>query len=118
MELHELLVQFGFSRNFTKVLLYFIQHGDDKSIRVRDIERAVDLRQPEVSIAIKQLIDRKWVKINPSLKTREKGRPTKKYRLAIPVEKIAEYIAEAIDCRIARDVDLQVDICAAMIGRS
>jgi predicted transcriptional regulator len=53
----------------------------------RDIERGTDLRQPEVSIAIKYLEEQGWIKRwkTPSEK---KGRPVWNYALAVPVPTI------------------------------
>ena len=48
--------------------------------KFRDIERKADLRQPEVSMAIKEILP--YVEVRTSNEKREeKGRPTKEFRL-------------------------------------
>jgi predicted transcriptional regulator len=56
----------------------------------REIERGTDLRQPEVSVATKYMAGLGWIKSReiPS----QKGRPNKKYSLAIPVGKIMDRV--------------------------
>jgi len=118
MKLDELLVQFGFSQAFTKVLLYCSKHTDE-DIHLHNIERETDLRQPEVSIAMKDLVDRKWVevKLRPQYPVTT-GRPRKLYRMIVTPKWISEHIAAEIYDRIDRDKKLAEDIRAAMSRRS
>jgi len=116
MELDELLVQFGFSRTFTKVLIYCTQHKDE-IIRLHDVERATDLRQPEVSVSMNNLVERKWIKAKtmPAVPG-VTGRPGKSYRLVVSAPQIAKRIAEEIHERIDKDTKLAEGIRAAMKG--
>jgi len=62
-------------RNLAKTLIYICQVDECRSI---DIEKAADLRQPEVSIAMNELRDRGWVS-KYDLKKKGKGRPVHVY---------------------------------------
>mgnify|MGYP001045596925 FL=1 len=53
-EFVNLLIEIGTRRNVAKMLVYL---ANIKEATSRDIERGTDLRQPEVSIAIKYLAD-------------------------------------------------------------
>ena len=57
----------------------------------RAIERGTDLRQPEVSIAMRYLIDQDWITSRES-KAESKGRPVKIYELAKPIHEIMDSI--------------------------
>jgi predicted transcriptional regulator len=65
-------------KNIAKVLVFLASTPEATS---RAIERGIDLRQPEVSIAMKYLMDQGWIRsrVNPS---ERKGRPMKIYELA------------------------------------
>ena len=115
MERDELLMQFGFTRPFTKVLLYCAKHKDE-NIRLHDVEREMDLRQPEVSIAMTDLVERKWITVKILPGQRKKGHPGKSYRLVVSSKWIAECIATDIYKRIDKDKKLAEDIRAAMKG--
>lgn len=118
MKLDELLVRFGFARNFTKVLLYCAKHIDE-DILLRDIERATDLRQPEVSVAMKDLVERKWVEAKTlPVVPGTTGRPRKLYRMLVTPKWISEHIAAEIYERIDKDKKLAEDIRSAMGRRS
>ena len=54
------------------------------------IERASGLRQPEVSVAMRPLRDRGWIVERNAKKTNGKGRPTKYYKLTVPLGAIIE----------------------------
>jgi predicted transcriptional regulator len=115
MELDELLLQFGFTRSFTKVLLYCAKHKDE-DIRMHDIEREMDLRQPEVSTAINDLIERKWVKATKLTGQGKPGHPGKSYHLAVSPKRITECVVTEIYERIDKDKRLAEDIRVAMAG--
>ena len=52
------------------------------------IEQMSGLRQPEVSVAMKTLIERGWVEITDEIQKNGKGRPIKYYSLITPLEEI------------------------------
>lgn len=62
----------------------------EKSL-ARDIEKAADLRQPEVSGGVKKLIGRGWVS-HTIVKSKGKGRPQLMYSLAMPESDIMKAI--------------------------
>jgi len=55
------------------------------------IERGVNLRQPEVSVALKKLEEKGWVE-KRSIKRGTKGRPMSSYKLSLSPEKIIDSI--------------------------
>ena len=87
-EFANLLIRIGIRRNMAKVLVYLAHTNEATS---RDIERGTDLRQPEVSIAMAQMIEQRWVE-NRESKADNKGRPVKIYRLAMPINEIMDSI--------------------------
>ena len=92
MEISEILSNVGLKNNEARVLVVLFKADNLTS---RAIERIVDLRQPEVSIAINQLISRKWAHIS-SLITEKKGRPVKVYSLSLSIDVILDQIEEQI----------------------
>jgi len=52
------------------------------------IEQMSGLRQPEVSVAMKTLIEKGWVEITEEKQKNGKGRPIKYYSLITPLEEI------------------------------
>lgn len=67
-----------------------------KEITSREIETNSNLRQPEVSIAMRYLNDNKWVEIREEKKTEGKGRPVKLYKLITPLDEIVQSIEQRI----------------------
>jgi predicted transcriptional regulator len=59
----------------------------------KDIEKATRLRQPEVSIAVRDLEERGWVE-RDSLKRESKGRPINIYRMSVDLKKVYRSIEE------------------------
>ena len=60
------------------------------------IERASGLRQPEVSVAMRPLRERGWVEERNAKKTNGKGRPTKYYKLTVPLSTIVKTFEKEI----------------------
>ncbi|MCS7121846.1 MAG: ArsR family transcriptional regulator [Archaeoglobaceae archaeon] len=85
----ELLTETGLNRNIAKVVAFLAKVGEAVS---RDIERAANLRQPEVSLAMKELKELGWVK-ERELKKKGKGRPLKSYKLT---RELKEIVAELV----------------------
>ena len=56
----------------------------------QNIEQASGLRQPEVSIAMRPLRERKWIEERNEKKNSDKGRQVKYYKLVVPFEQIVE----------------------------
>ena len=78
IEAIDTLKQVGIPKNEGKILGYLFKVDDAFA---RDIERAVNLRQPEVSAAAKTLLERNLIK-GTNIKSEGKGRPLIKYSLA------------------------------------
>lgn len=84
-KLVSLLSEAGLNRNIAKVVVFLSKVGEAVS---RDIERAANLRQPEVSLAMKELKEWGWVK-ERELKKKGKGRPLKSYKMTKELREIA-----------------------------
>jgi predicted transcriptional regulator len=87
-EFSNLLIKIGTKRNVAKVLV-FLAHTPEASSR--EIERGTDLRQPEVSIAMRYLAEQNWISSRDS-KAENKGRPIKIYELSTAIDKIMDSI--------------------------
>ncbi|NPA75136.1 MAG: ArsR family transcriptional regulator [Euryarchaeota archaeon] len=91
-KLSELLQRAGLPRNVARTLVFMRKRDEVKSI---EIEKNTDLRQPEVSIAMKYLREKGWVK-KRDIKKEGKGRPIHGYKLSKPFSKIVEEIERDI----------------------
>lgn len=87
-EFAHLLINLGMKKNVATILVFFTSNPEATSW---EIEHATDLRQPEVSIAMKYLIDQGWVKSHES-HSEHKGRPMKVFGLAKPISRIMDSI--------------------------
>ncbi|MEN6611646.1 MAG: ArsR family transcriptional regulator [Methanoregulaceae archaeon] len=87
-EFATILTDLGMKRNVAKVLVYLANTDEATS---RNIERGTDLRQPEVSIAMGYLLEKKWVSCRES-KSESKGRPVKIYKLSWEIGDIMDGI--------------------------
>jgi predicted transcriptional regulator len=101
-EFASLLITIGLKRNVAKVLVYLSNTSEATS---RDIERGTDLRQPEVSIAMRTLNQNEWIESRES-KAESKGRPVKIYRLSRPIEEIMDII----ESKKRKEVKSQLDL--------
>jgi len=101
-ELAELLIGIGIKRNVSKVLVYLANTDEATS---RDIERGTDLRQPEVSIAMRYLKECNWIETRES-KSESKGRPVKIYTLARPITDIMDTIEKEKKKEARHQLDL------------
>ena len=73
------LISLGMSRNVAMALSYLQNTNAARSV---DLERVARLRQPEVSIAMRQLKERGWISERDEKKP-GKGRPNKIYSLKV-----------------------------------
>ena len=87
-ELAEILISLGMSRSVARTLSYLQDVEEATSI---DLERATGLRQPEVSIAMKELNPFDWVEEREEKKT-GKGRPYKIYSLKVGFKDIIAHL--------------------------
>lgn len=87
----QLFVDLGMPKNVAKTLLYISNVDECHSA---EIEQGAKLRQPEVSIAIKQMEERGWVEERHIKRNKGKGRPIHIYKLNKPLSSILEEIKE------------------------
>ena len=80
----ELFTELGMPKNLAKTLMYVSQVDECKSA---DVEHAANLRQPEVSIVMQELLRRGWIK-KRDLKKKGKGRPVHIYKSTTRISEI------------------------------
>jgi len=78
-EIADVLISFGISRPVAMTLAYM---QNTKSAPSLELEQSARLRQPEVSIATKELMERDWISEREEKKP-GKGRPYKIYTLKV-----------------------------------
>jgi predicted transcriptional regulator len=87
-EFASMLMKVGLKRNVAKVLTYLAGVEEATS---REIEMGSDLRQPEVSIAMREIRKLDWVSERDE-KNPGKGRPYRIYKLNKSLAEIVEYL--------------------------
>jgi len=91
-KLIELLIRAGLRKNPARVIVYL---SKVKKAKAREIELGADLREPELSLALKDLKKRKWI-IERKIKRDRVGRRPKEYELIVDLRDI---VRELIDAR-------------------
>lgn len=86
----------GMTRADALVLAYLLEHPDAAYTHHR-IELETDLRQPQVSIAVKRLEDIGWVKRTKTPSNGTKGAPVQLITLRTTPQQIVTEIALSID---------------------
>ncbi len=104
-EIAGILISLGLSRNAAMTLSYL---QDTNSARSIDLETATRLRQPRVSLAVRQLKERDWITEREEKKP-GKGRPNKIYSLKLG---FGDIIAQ-----LEADQKKVIDEAEARIGR-
>ena len=87
LEFIDALRSLGVPRNAAKLITCLANVTEASS---REIEMATDLRQPEVSVAMRTLRQNNWVN-EREIKGDGKGRPMKIYKLSVPIEEIIKH---------------------------
>lgn len=90
MEFVDTLRSLGVPRNVA-TLITFLANVDEASSR--EIEMGSDLRQPEVSIAMRTLRENHWIE-EREVKREGKGRPMKVYALHATIDDIIRHFEE------------------------
>ena len=90
IEFVETLRSLGVPRNVA-TLITFLANVDEASSR--EIEMGSDLRQPEVSIAMRTLRDNQWIE-EKEIKREGKGRPMKVYSLRASIDTIIKHFED------------------------
>jgi len=87
-EFASILMKVGLKRNVAKVLTYLAGVAEATS---REIEIGSDLRQPEVSIAMREIRKLEWI-VERDEKNPGKGRPYRIYKLNRSLPEIVNYL--------------------------
>ena len=87
-EFASILMRIGLKRNVAKVLTYLAGVEEATS---REIEMGSDLRQPEVSIAMREIRKLDWISERDE-KNPGKGRPYRIYKLNRTLPEIIDYL--------------------------
>ena len=103
-EFASILMKIGLKRNVAKVLTYLAGVSEATS---REIEMGSDLRQPEVSIAMREIRKLDWISERDE-KNPGKGRPYRIYKLNKSLPEIIEYL-EAENARESEIVMKQIE---------
>ena len=88
LEFIEILKNLNISRNVASTLAYLSSVEEATS---KDLEMGSELRQPEVSIAMRELRSFGWID-EREIKKEGKGRPMKIYKLAVPLPEIVVHL--------------------------
>jgi len=88
LEFIEILRNLNISRNVASTLAYLSSVEEATS---KDLEMGSELRQPEVSIAMRELRSFGWID-EREIKKEGKGRPMKIYKLAVPLPEIVVHL--------------------------
>jgi predicted transcriptional regulator len=87
-EIADALIAIGMNRNIARTPSYLQNVDAATSV---ELERVARMRQPEISIAMKQLRERDWINEREEKKT-DKGRPHKIYSLKIGFSNIISHL--------------------------
>lgn len=87
-EIVVLLTKIGMQISVARVLIFFATKPEATS---KDIERRTDLHQTQISVAMRYLIERGWIKICMISKG-SKGRPVKVYGRVKSIREIMQVI--------------------------
>ena len=102
IQIIDILSDIGLKSGESRILVVLFKGYDLTS---RELERISDLRQPEVSIAINQLIKRKWVWVTSHI-TEKKGRPVKVYSLSRTIDDILDEIKGDIEGDYRKKIEI------------
>ena len=86
-------------RNVAGLITYLANTNEATS---RQIEMGTNLRQPEVSIAMRTLRQNNWID-ERDVKAAGKGRPMKVYKLSVPIQEIIHHYEEEKNSKSRRD---------------
>ena len=103
-EFASILMKIGLKRNVAKVLTYLAGVPEATS---REIEIGSDLRQPEVSIAMREIRRLEWVRERDE-RNPGKGRPYRIYKLNRSLRDIVQYL-ESENAKEAERVMKQIE---------
>ncbi len=87
LEFIDTLQRINVPRNVAGLITYLANTNEATS---REIEVGTNLRQPEVSMGMRELRQNNWID-ERDVKVEGKGRPTKVYKLHIPIQEIIQH---------------------------
>jgi predicted transcriptional regulator len=90
LEMIALMRSLGLPKNLSKVLVYL---SKAKEVMSHDIEKSVHLKQSEVSVILKRLRERGWLK-SRTLKPEGKGRPNQLHKLTFSFRRVIRDIEQ------------------------
>ncbi len=103
-EIADILISLGMRRPIARVLSYLKNGNEVTSV---ELDRETGLRQPEVSIAMKELEERDWINEREEKKI-GRGRPYKVYSLKVGFNKIIAQI-ERQQRRVADEAQIKIE---------
>jgi len=95
----DILTKHYCNSNTAKVLVYLFNFDEARS---KDIERTMNLRQPEVSIGLKTLKEKNMIYLEPRQKSKGKGRPILMISLSRTKRKVVNIIVKEINYKIEK----------------
>ena len=107
----QLFSKLGISKNLAKTLIYLSQVDECKS---SDIEIGAKLRQPNVSIAMRELREQGWIS-KREVKKGGKGRPTHMYRSTTNLTNILD-ILEKEKLKEFENIEINISELKNIIG--
>lgn len=113
-KLEQLLMKCGFIRIRAGVLAQLIKV---KKGTARELEKACDLRQPEVSLALSFLVEKKWATTSQVETESGRGRPTLLYTLIAP-EILFQEIQNEQQAQIKQMQDTLNELRAMMVVKN
>ena len=102
--LASILERSGLHHNISHTLVFI--HSKETTTS-KDIQKATNLRQPEVSIAIQELRKNEWVDKKDYKKGKGKGRPIHKYSMSTNFGKVIDFFIRENKKKIK---EIQADI--------
>ena len=107
----QLFSKLGISKNLAKTLIYLSQVDECKS---SDIEIGAKLRQPNVSIAMRELREQGWI-TKREVKKGGKGRPTHMYKSTTNLTNILD-ILEKEKLKEFENIEINISELKNIIG--
>ena len=107
----EQLVQLGIQAHTARVLTCLHYHGASTS---RDLQTKCNIRQPDVSIAIKELREMNLI-IHSAINQTDRGRPAHMYRLRYKLEQSLQPFMRIAQVR-AQDILCGIDAINEIVG--
>jgi predicted transcriptional regulator len=91
VEVVDLLIRIGVPKKTARTLVYLSKGQESASLNIQEATR---LRQPEVSLALRDLEQRGWVS-KRNIKRSGKGRPIQLYKMTVPLDNAVSVLVES-----------------------